>query len=53
MSVVATFASATPFTVTGVVNATPPEKVPSPLTFTAALIATGAENVEVAWTVKI
>ncbi len=52
MAVVATFANGTPLTVTGVVRATPPVNVPNPLTATAALTATGAENVDVAWTVR-
>ncbi len=53
MSVRATFAKDTPLTVTGVVRATPPLKVPRPVTFTAALTLTGAENVEEACTVSV
>lgn len=40
-------------TVTGVVRATPPLKVPKPVTFTAALILTDAENVDEACTVSV
>ena len=50
---VATVASGTPFTVTGVLKATPPVKVPSPLTLTVELTVTGAENDEVACTVRL
>ena len=50
---VATVASGTPFTVTGVLKATPPLKVPSPLTLTVELTVTGAENDEVACTVSV
>ena len=53
MSVRATFANGTPLTVTGVVKATPPLKVPRPLTFTAALTVTGAKKADVAWTVSV
>ena len=50
---VATVARGTPFTVTGVVKATPPVKVPSPLTLRVELTVTGAENDEVACTFRV
>ena len=53
MSVRATFAIDTPLTVTGVVRATPPLKVPRPVVFMAALTITGAENVDEACTVSV
>ena len=53
MSVRATFAIDTPLIVTGVVRATPPPKVPRPVTFTVVSTLTGAENVDEACTVSV
>ena len=50
---VATVASGTPLTVTGVVRAAPPVKLASPEMLRVEVAVTGAENVEVAGTVRV